>query len=114
MFFMMTAQFQKTTHAQLELPQEKGEQQPTVDEAGLVINISADGSIIVNNQTIALPELKQRVQTELERLPEDSPQPLKLMIRADRKADAGHLNGVVSMLREMGVGTIRIATEIPL
>src|SRR5678815_2408505 len=97
MFFMMTAHFQRTTHAHVNLPQEQGEKQPQVDEAGLVINITAEGNIIISGQTIDLEELRSRVKTELNKLPVPPTEPLKLMIRADKQADAQHLNRVVSM-----------------
>ena len=115
MFFMMTAQFQRHTHATLDLPQEAGEKDPQRDEAGLVINITDRGAIIVAGVTIDLAELERRVDQELDRLPGDSAtNPLKLMVRADRNARTSDLNRIVTMLREQGVGVIRIATETPL
>src|SRR5262245_3417433 len=114
MFFMMTAHFQKTTHAKLELPKEKGEQQQQVDDAGLVINVTSDGRIVVSNRTIDLAELRRMVQAQIDKLSPTPSDPLKLMVRADRSASSNDLNTVVTMLRELGVGTIRIATEIPL
>lgn len=113
MFFIMTAHFQRETHATLDLPKEKGEAQAEVDEAGLVINVTADGRIIVSNQTIDFGELRRRVQDQIDRLLPTPSNPLKLMVRADRNVSTEHLNRVVSMLRELGVGTIRIGTEIP-
>jgi biopolymer transport protein ExbD len=114
MFFMMTAHFQRDTHAQLDLPKEKGEAEALVDEAGLVINVTADGEIVVSGQTVDLAELRRRVQQQADKLFPTPSNPLKLMVRADRNVSTQHLNKVVSMLRELGVGTIRIATEIPM
>lgn len=114
MFFMMTAHFQKETHARLDLPQEAGERQPQPDEAGLVINITASGEIVVSNQAIDMDELRRRVQKQRDIHSADESNPLKLMVRVDRNARADHLNRVVTMLREENVGVIRIATEIPL
>ena len=114
MFFMMTAHFQRETHAELKLPLEPGEKQIQPDEAGLVINVGSGGEIIVSGKPIELPELRTKVQAEIDRLPGGSASTLKLMIRADRDAHTQHLNRVVSMLHELGVGTIRIATEIPI
>jgi biopolymer transport protein ExbD len=113
MFFMMTAHFQRDTAARLDLPQERGEENPTIDEAGLVVNLNAAGEIIVSNRTVDLTELRQQVQSQIDKLNPTTEQPLKLMIRADRHAGSARMNEVVTMLREMGVGVIRIATEIP-
>jgi len=113
MFFMMTAQFQRETAAQLDLPQERGEEKATVDEAGLVINLTASGDIIVHNRTIDLAELRREVQSQIAKIAPTATNPLKLMIRADRNARSDRLNALVTMLRETGVGVIRVATEIP-
>ena len=113
MFFMMTAQFQKETRAALNLPQERGEQKAEVDEAGLVINITQRGDIIVSHETLTIEELKQRVQSEIDRQGPGSSERLKLMVRCDRDTHSDQFNRIVAMLRELGVGTIRIATELP-
>lgn len=118
MFFLMTAHFQQESHALLQLPREKGEDKAQPDEAGLVINITATGDVIVSNRTVMMDELRSLVRKQVDRVKEgsegaDGSGTLKLMIRADRNAVTRDLNRVVSMLREMGVGTMRIATEVP-
>lgn len=113
MFFMLTAQFQRTTHAPIDLPKEKGEEDAEVDEAGLVINLSSSGEVIISNRTVDLKELRLMVQEQVDKTQGDSRQSLKLMIRADRTAGTKNLNEVIRLLREEGVGTIRIATEVP-
>ena len=57
-FFMTTARFAQITRADLELPKEAGEQQETGEEAGLVINVLADGSVMVGEATVSLAELE--------------------------------------------------------
>jgi len=114
MFFMMTAQFQRETHAFINLPQEKGEKEVQPDEAGLVINVQANGDIIVTGSTIDLAELRTLVQKQIDTLEGGNAHALKLMVRSDRSARSVDLNRVVTLLHELGVGTIRVATEIPL
>lgn len=114
LFFIMTAHFQRETHALLNLPKERGEKQAQIDEAGLVININAAGRIIVAQQEVSMEELRSRVQAEIERLPEGTTDRLKLMVRADRNASTQDLNRVLGLLRELGVGAIRLATEVPM
>jgi biopolymer transport protein ExbD len=113
MFFMMTAQFQKENRAPLELPPERGEQEARHDEAGLVINITSRGEIIIGHDPISLEELKQRVQMEIDTQPQGKADTVKLMVRCDKRTVSEQFNKVVAMLRELGVGTIRIATEMP-
>jgi biopolymer transport protein ExbD len=112
MFFMMTAQFQKENRAPVQLPSEKGEQRDNTDDAGLVINITSRGDIVVSHKTIDLPDLRALVQAEIDRQSGSSDR-MKLMVRCDRKAVSERFNQVVALLRELGVGTVRIATEMP-
>ena len=113
MFFMMTAQFQRETSALLNLPQERGEDEVQPDEAGLVINVRANGEIIVSGHAVDLTELRRMVDVQVRNLAAGDARNLKLMVRADRDARSTDLNRVISMLHDQGVGTIRIATESP-
>ena len=112
-FFMTTARFALETRADLDLPKEQGEQQEESEEAGIVINIDETGAIIVDRQTITLDGLERIVIAEVSRLRGRDPEPLKLMIRADRNGDSARLNQVVSRLQRAGVGAARLATEVP-
>ena len=112
-FFMTTAQVAQLTHTEIDLPQEKGEQQADPDESGLVINITGDGEIVVAGRTVNLVELEGIVLGELQKQPQLPAHELKLLLRADRNAVAIHLNRVVSLLESHGVGAARLATEVP-
>jgi biopolymer transport protein ExbD len=112
-FFMTTAQFSRLTRAEIDLPIERGERSHAPDEAGLVINITRAGEMIVSGRTVELGELESFVRQEIRRLPERPRSQVKLLIRADRRADAARLNQVVTMLRSQGVGSARLATEVP-
>jgi len=112
-FFMTTARFAQITRADLDLPREPGEQRDNPEEAGLVINIAADGTIIVANNELSLDELAARVARRIENDNPDNARALKLMIRADRNLPAGRLNEIIARLESMGVGAARLATEVP-
>jgi biopolymer transport protein ExbD len=112
-FFMTTAQFARLTRADVELPIEKGEQEEIPDEAGLVINITREGEIIISDVTVALDDLDAIVADELRRSTHRDARRLKLLLRADRGASAASLNDVIARLRGMGVGAARLATEVP-
>jgi len=109
-FFMTTAQFARITRAELDLPQEPGEQRPA-EEAGVVINVMRDGTLIVNERTVSLPELIVMVEDEMARV--GGPAGLKLILRADREAPAARMNEVITRLQQLGIYTARVATEIP-
>ena len=112
-FFMTTAQFAKMTRAEVSLPQEAGEQDPTPVEAGLVINITEGGEIIVNDASLDLTELEYLVKQEIAKYPDRSAHQLKLLIRADKNAESARLNQVVTLLQSLNIGSARIATEVP-
>jgi len=112
-FFMVAAQFARTTRAELNLPQEPGEQDQQAEEAGLVINILADGTIIVNERAVELDELAALVQAEIDALPDHDARQVKLLLRADRNNDTSRLNQVLIRLQDMEVGAARLATEVP-
>ena len=112
-FFMTTAQVAQLTHTEIDLPQERGEQQAEPDEAGLVINITVDGEIIVASRVVDMVGLEAIVRSELQKDPLRPADQLKLLLRADRAAAAAHLNRVVSLLDMLGIGAARLATEVP-
>ena len=112
-FFMTTAQVAQLTRTEIDLPLERGDQQTTPDEAGLVINISASGEIIVASRVIGLAELEGIVRNEIRKDPQRPADQLKLLLRADRTVAALYLNRVVRLLESLGVGAARLATEVP-
>jgi biopolymer transport protein ExbD len=112
-FFMTTAQFAQLTRAEVDLPLERGEQQTEAEQAGMVVNITREGQLIVSGRTVGLGELESIVRSEIAREPDRPAQQLKLLIRADRNAPAARLNRVVEILRPLGVGAARLATEVP-
>ena len=112
-FFMTTAQFARMTRAELALPIEPGEQERAPEEAGLVINLTRAGEIIVSDQTLDLAELEQLVRQEIQLHSDRPARQLKLLIRADKNANSARLNEVVRLLQGMDIGHARLATEVP-
>ena len=112
-FFMTTARFAEDTRADLELPKEQGEQKEAAEEAGLIVNLTAEGAIIVSQRTLALGQLEDLVREEVARQRGRDPEQLRLMLRVDERCDSTRLNDVVDMLQRLGVGAARIATEVP-
>ena len=112
-FFMTTAQVARLTHTEIDLPLERGDQQATPDEAGLVINITSSGEIVVASRIVGLAELEGIVLSEIRKDPTRPADQLKLLLRADRTVAAAYLNRVVRLLESLGVGAARLATEVP-
>ena len=108
-FFLVTAQMAEQSRANLNLPKEQGEETTEREQAGLTINVLADGSVIVNDQTVSLEALDRMVD-EAVRIA-GGPDRLKPLIRADRSADSARLNEVFNRLSGRGLSAIRLATE---
>jgi len=111
-FFMVTSEFARDVRAELELPRLEGEQRDESEEAGLVINIQEDGSIIlsVSETPLQLDELEQRLRDTFEG---QGSTEARVLVRADARASTTRLNEVVRLLHEVGVGAARMGTEVP-
>lgn len=117
-FFMATAQFARLTRAEVDLPIEPGEQKQSAEEAGIVVNITKDGTIIVAEQVIHRDDFRAFLEHQMRQRAADAARTgdrseIKLLLRADRESDSSILNHVVTELQHLGVNAARIATEVP-
>ncbi len=110
-FFMVVAQFAKQARLEMNLPREIGDRAGE-EEAGLVINIDADGRIVLETDEppVSIDELKGRVRAAMATSGADWQ---SLIIRADQDGTAKTLNEVLEMLHEQGLSATRIATQVP-
>ena len=112
-FFLTTAQLARESRAELDLPQERGEQRAEVERAGLIINVLADGSIMQGERIITVPELESIALTQVVSARDEKGRPVRPLIRADKDAPAQRLNEVFMALRRAGSGSARLATSPP-
>ena len=108
-FFLVTAQMAEVTRAQLDLPKEKGEEAGDSDKAGLTINVLADGSVVVADETLSEAALDRAIEAAIDAA--GGADMLKPLVRADRNCDAERLNEVFRRLSSHGLAAIRLATE---
>ena len=108
-FFLVTAQMAEVTRAQLDLPKEKGEEAGDSDKAGLTINVLADGSVVVADETLSEAALDRAIEAAIDAA--GGADMLKPLVRADRNCDAERLNEVFRLLSSHGLAAIRLATE---
>jgi biopolymer transport protein ExbD len=104
-FFITTASLAQMSLVHLFLPTEKGNPAASAGSMGLVVNLTANGGIVVNDRGVALSELTALAKEALVREPSAVP-----VIRADREARADDLNKVMKALRGGGCRSIRVAT----
>ena len=63
-FFMTTAQFARMTRAEVELPEQPGEEDTDESSAALIVNIQKSGPIIFENEAISLDRPSDMVAAE--------------------------------------------------
>ncbi|TVQ53292.1 MAG: biopolymer transporter ExbD [Phycisphaerales bacterium] len=111
-FFMVTAQFAKLSRAELDLPREPGERSELAEPDTIIINLTRDGTLIVNDREVERDALASMVQEVLEQTTDD-PAMAHVLLRVDRETDSARLNELVVQLQAIGVGRVRVATEVP-
>ena len=112
-FFLTTAQLASLSRADIELPREPGEKNKIAEEAGLIINVTSAGQLVVAGRDVTVNDIEAMVHERLRTQDDLTAQQFRLMIRADRNCDAAHLNALVQRLHSLGVGAARIATSPP-
>jgi len=111
-FFMVAAKFAQQATIDLNLPNEIGEESPTDTPSALIINLTADGDIIVDtpDNIISIEALDSRIQTYIQ---SESATWDLISLRADEEAESSSLNEILRVLNKHGLSATRIATESP-
>ena len=110
-FFLTTAQLARESRAELDLPEERGEQSAEVERAGLIVNVLADGSLLMGDQSISIEELENAAIRQVIGSRDEKGRLVRPLVRADRNAPAERLNEVFNALRRAGTGSVRLATS---
>lgn len=108
-FFMYTSQFTSMTRTPLDLPKEAGDQSEAVEQTSIVVDVRADGQLIVEGQEVDLARVADMVLVEIDRAG-GSPAATDLLIRADRSAPAAYVNRLATELAALGVRSWKLAT----
>lgn len=105
-FFTFTTQFAALTGAPVDLPEEKGEAVKLKNKKSLIVDILETGQLMVLGKAVSAAEFVELAKRERALAGDD----LELIIRADRKAPAAHLNAVAEALAAQGIRTWKLAT----
>lgn len=108
-FFLTTSSLIEITRAEVALPREEGEDHAGQRPRGIVVNVTRNGTIIVDQQTLSFEELAARLRVEHEQ----GDEPLDVVVRADQGAALRHVNRIAEHLANLGVVGWRLATEEP-
>ena len=109
-FFLWTMQLVQDSRMELDLPQEQGEQAERTEQAGLILNLLPDGTIVEGDEVVSLERLKVLALAAMDGNA-SQPAMLRPLVRADRNAPAERLNQIMNVLRQSGLSGIRLATS---
>ena len=111
-FFMVTSQVSRLARSDVDLPPEPGRDQRQSQEGIFVIDVTADGLIMVESRVITRDRFLSMIRAEIDRLDGD-PEAVRLLVRADRRAPARAVNQIARDLADLGVRGWRIGTVTP-
>ncbi len=111
-FFMVAAKFAQQATIDLNLPNEVGEVTPAETPSALIINLTADGEIVLDtpDNIISIEALDARIQSFVD---SESATWDLITLRADEYAESSSLNEILRVLNKHGLRATRIATESP-
>lgn len=107
-FFITVSQISELKQEPVRLPELEGaqDQKPST----LTINIDAAGTIVVTGKPMTIPQLMIQVANELELVDNDTGR-LTVVIRQDRAGTAKTVNRILTQLKDLGVGKIKLAVQ---
>lgn len=109
-FFLVTSHMVEVARTEVELPREKGEEGRSEELSGLVVNVLADGRLVVGDEERSLDALAGLARRLGDASGEDAAS-RRPLVRADRNAPAETLNAVIATLEKAGARSIRLATS---
>ena len=101
-FFMLSSSFTFQSGINVKLP--KAVTSDILREENLIVTITSDNIIYLNNDVITLKELENR-------LSHSGTKTRPLLIKADRRASVGRIVDVWDLCRNLGIERINIATN---
>ncbi|MDD4909973.1 MAG: biopolymer transporter ExbD [Candidatus Omnitrophica bacterium] len=101
-FFMLTSSFVMQPGIKVNLP--KAVTSQVIEEENLVITVSSENVIYINEKVISLNELKDLLNRFVKK-------GKAILIKSDRRASLGRVVEVWDMCRESGISQVNIATN---
>lgn len=110
-FFMYTSHFAQTARTPLDLPEEAGEREQATP-ATLTLDVDAEGGYSIMGRPVELNRIAARLNTIIAETGAE-PGEVDLLVRADRNAQAAHINRLASELSGSGIRTWKLGTAVP-
>jgi len=105
-FFLVTAQMAARSRGEVRLPVELGEREDRSSQAGLVVIVRGNGTMLVGDAEIDTAGITELARRAVARGAQKAP-----VVRADRDAPAAAVNAVAMALRAGGCAAFQLATQ---
>lgn len=110
-FFMLTSSFGDLRRTPIDLPREAGSEAAERGEPAIIIDLDAQGRVLVDSAEVSLAELERLVRGGIAGTGDAGD--YDVLIRPDRSAAAGDLDPVLERLARIGVTRWKLATTEP-
>ncbi len=111
-FFLFTSQLSQVMRSPIDLPEEPGDEAEVASPGTIVIDVTGDGSYLIEGQVRPMEDIIRLVTLEQQHA-ETTGQTIDLLIRADRKGPALHINTLANRLASVGVRQWKLGTTVP-
>lgn len=111
-FFLTTSTLVRLNAAPVDLPALEGEEEPLHEDRPTIVNIMADGRLIVDQREVGLEALGELIVAEVG---EDGggAASLVVLVRADEKSAVSDVDSVARLLLDHGVTSWSLGTVVP-
>ena len=108
-FFIVTYNFSRAeTSLEVKVPTAKKGEDTSRPISQCILNVTADGRVILNGQTLTLPLLKAKLQQLSDIYPDQA-----IYLRGDEKVDYKHIVEVLDTCREANIWNVAFAASRP-
>lgn len=111
-FFLFTSQLSQVMRSPIDLPEETGDTAEHANPGTVVIDVTGDGAYLIEGQVRPMEDIVRLISLEQQHA-EAIGQTLDLLIRADRKGPAVHINTLANRLASVGVRQWKLGTAVP-
>ena len=107
-FFMLTWSFarqERELDVQMPSASESKEQRSSIGE--VIINVKADGSLVMNRRTLSSAELLEALSRVASIYPDQA-----VVLRGDQRVDYGHIVQTLDLCRRANIWNVAFATAV--
>ncbi len=110
-FFMMTTQFARSQHTDMNLPEESGESTPEDAARTIFLDLGKDGSISLLGRQVAMSDAAEAVRAASVIGPGGAS--IRVVVRADRDCPAAAFSALCASLSKSGINSVSLGTAAP-